>query len=91
MTERIRKFPGVVVNITGHTDDIGKEEYNLKLSEKRAKAVYKQLQAALGDTKGLDIGHEGVGPHNPLYDNSLPHGRALNRTVTVTLEYEMKE
>ncbi|MCP4689958.1 MAG: OmpA family protein, partial [Desulfobacterales bacterium] len=91
ITERIRKFPGVVVKITGHTDDIGKEAYNLKLSKKRAKAVYEQLMAAIGETGGLEIDYEGVGPHDPLYDNGLPYGRALNRTVTVTLEYEMKE
>ena len=29
--------------------------------------------------------------YDPLFDNTLPEGRALNRTVTVTLEYEQKE
>jgi outer membrane protein OmpA-like peptidoglycan-associated protein len=37
-----------------------------------------------------DISYEGVGPHNPLFDNEVPEGRALNRTVTVTLEYEQQ-
>ena len=37
-----------------------------------------------------DIAYEGVGPHNPLFDNEVPEGRALNRTVTVTLEYEQQ-
>ncbi len=91
ITERIRKFPAVTVKITGHTDNIGKEEYNVKLSKKRAKAVYDQLAATIGKTEGMDISYKGVGPENPLFDNIQPHGRALNRTVTVTLEYEMKE
>ncbi len=37
---------------------------------------------------GWTLPYEGAGPHNPLFDNQLPEGRALNRTVTVTLEYE---
>ncbi len=35
-----------------------------------------------------NLTYTGVGPHNPLYDNAAPEGRALNRTVTITLEYE---
>ena len=38
-----------------------------------------------------DNSYEGAGPHNPLFDNQLPEGRALNRTVTVTLEYEQQD
>jgi outer membrane protein OmpA-like peptidoglycan-associated protein len=91
ITERVLAFPEVILNITGHTDDIGKEEYNLKLSKKRAKAVYDQLVSTIGETRGVEISFTGVGPSDPLYDNTLPYGRALNRTVTVTLEYEVKE
>jgi len=29
----------------------------------------------------------GVGPYDPLYDNALPEGRALNRTVSIYIEY----
>jgi hypothetical protein len=32
-----------------------------------------------------------MGPFDPLYGNGLPENRALNRTVTVTLEYEQKD
>jgi outer membrane protein OmpA-like peptidoglycan-associated protein len=35
--------------------------------------------------------HEGAGPFHPMYDNDLPEGRALNRTVTVTIAYEQKD
>ncbi len=91
ITERVLAFPEVVLHITGHTDDIGKEEYNLKLSEKRAKAVYDQLMSTIGETNGVKISYTGVGQNNPLYDNTLTYGRALNRTVTITLEYEVKE
>jgi outer membrane protein OmpA-like peptidoglycan-associated protein len=42
-------------------------------------------------TPGERIVYQGVGPSFPLYDNALPEGRALNRTVTVSLSYEQKE
>ncbi len=88
--ERMKQFPAADVKVVGHTDNIGKEEYNLKLSERRAKAVYEQIVAG-GMTAGERLTYAGAGPLNPIYDNSLPEGRALNRTVTVSLEYEKKE
>lgn len=88
--ERIKQIPDALVSITGHTDVIGSEEYNLQLSEKRAKAVQAQInQSAELLSKNLFV--SGAGPHDPLYDNNLPEGRALNRTVTITLEYLKKE
>lgn len=91
IVDRIRQFPEAKVSIAGHTDNIGKEDYNLKLSERRAKAVYDQIMATLGEDHSETVTHMGVGPFDPLYGNGLPENRALNRTVTVTLEYEQKE
>jgi outer membrane protein OmpA-like peptidoglycan-associated protein len=85
--ERLKEYPGAIVKIVGHTDNIGKEAYNLSLSKRRAKAVYEQMIEA-GMTPGDNTTYEGAGPHAPLFDNNLPEGRALNRTVTVSLEYE---
>jgi outer membrane protein OmpA-like peptidoglycan-associated protein len=84
---RIKALPKATVEIVGHTDNIGKEAYNLKLSERRALAVYKQLAAAYGEAPGDRIRHSGVGPNNPLFDNLTPEARSFNRTVTITLEY----
>jgi outer membrane protein OmpA-like peptidoglycan-associated protein len=89
IVERIKGVPNAMVRIVGHTDTIGKEAYNIELSARRAKAAYDQLLA--GGATALSITYRGVGPYEPLYDNSLPEGRALNRTVTVTLEYEAVE
>jgi outer membrane protein OmpA-like peptidoglycan-associated protein len=90
IVSRIKEIPSATVHIVGHTDTIGNEEYNLALSKKRAKAAYDQILAG-GVPAGENISYEGIGPHDPLFDNDLPEGRALNRTVTVTLEYELKE
>jgi outer membrane protein OmpA-like peptidoglycan-associated protein len=86
---RIKEVPNARVAIEGHTDTIGKEAYNIDLSERRAKAAYDMIMAG-GGINTENISDEGAGPHNPLFDNQLPEGRALNRTVTVTLEYEQQ-
>ncbi|MEJ2154446.1 MAG: OmpA family protein [Desulfobacteraceae bacterium] len=83
---RMQEVPDAKVDIVGHTDNIGKEAYNLKLSERRAEAVKEQFAAIQSDNMTMT----GDGPNNPLYDNDTPEGRALNRTVTIDLEYEKK-
>ena len=87
---RIKEVPSAKVVIVGHTDTIGKEAYNVDLSTRRAKAAFEMIVAG-GAINSGNISYEGAGPHNPLFDNELPEGRALNRTVTVTLEYERQE
>lgn len=86
---RIKEVPTARVRIEGHTDSIGKEAYNMDLSQRRAKAAFDMILSG-GAIGSGDIAYEGVGPHNPLFDNEVPEGRALNRTVTVTLEYEQQ-
>ena len=87
---RIKEVPTAKVSIVGHTDSIGKEAYNIDLSKRRAKAAFEMIVAGGGFNSG-NISYDGAGPHNPLFDNQLPEGRALNRTVTVTLEYERQD
>jgi outer membrane protein OmpA-like peptidoglycan-associated protein len=87
--ERIRSVPNAVVKIMGHTDTIGKVDYNVALSRKRAQVAYEQILAG-GTAARERVSFEGRGPADPLYDNGLPEGRAFNRTVTVILEYEQR-
>jgi outer membrane protein OmpA-like peptidoglycan-associated protein len=87
---RIRETPSATVKIVGHTDTIGKFEYNLELSKKRAQAAFEQLLAGGGAAKER-ISSEGRGSVDPVFDNGLPEGRAFNRTVTVILEYEQRQ
>ncbi|MBW2476274.1 MAG: OmpA family protein [Deltaproteobacteria bacterium] len=88
---RIRELPKATVSIVGHTDNIGKEDYNLKLSERRAKAVYDQIIDIYGTDPTGRISYRGVGATDPPYDNLTPEARAFNRTVTITLEYMVTE
>jgi outer membrane protein OmpA-like peptidoglycan-associated protein len=87
---RIKQIPNATVRIVGHTDTIGQEAYNIDLSIRRAKTAYDHLLAG-GVPADDNITFEGIGPQDALFDNDLPEGRALNRTVTVTLEYEQTE
>lgn len=71
--------PYLNVSITGHTDSRGKEEYNQRLSEKRANVVADYLHA-----KGIDfhrIKTFGMGEKAPVADNATDVGRAKNRRV----------
>jgi len=87
--KRIREIPSATVKIVGHTDTIGKFEYNVALSKKRAETAFEQILAG-GAAAKERVSFEGKGPVDPLFDNGLPEGRAFNRTVTVILEYEQK-
>ena len=89
IAERMKAVPDAGVQIVGHTDNIGKEAYNLQLSQKRAEAVKAQFgQDGQASLPVLNMNALGAGPHDPLYDNQMPEGRSLNRTVTIALEYE---
>lgn len=90
IVSRMQAFPGANVEIVGHTDNIGKEDYNQKLSERRAESVRAQIAESQGALPETRLAASGSGPFDPLYDNATPEGRSLNRTVTVVLEYEMR-
>jgi outer membrane protein OmpA-like peptidoglycan-associated protein len=76
---KLDKFPNYKVNIVGHTDSIGSEEYNQGLSEKRADAVYRYLVD--NDVARERLSTEGRGETQPIDDNELESGRARNRRV----------
>jgi OOP family OmpA-OmpF porin len=75
--------PEISLQISGHTDDIGTEEYNLELSINRAKSVYNWLIAKGIESKRLK--YIGFGKSAPLYDETDDKYRALNRRVEVKI------
>ncbi len=72
----------VDVDIIGHTDSVGPEDYNQKLSERRAQAMKDFLVNERGvDAAIIDI--MGKGETAPVADNATAEGRAQNRRVEV--------
>lgn len=71
--------PNMQIELSGHTDNKGKDKYNMQLSLNRAKAVYDYLVSQGIDKKRIK--YKGFGSHNPIADNKTPEGRAKNRRV----------
>jgi len=69
--------------ITGHTDNTGSADYNMKLSLRRAEAVRDYLLGLGIDPAKLEV--KGEGMTNPAADNSTAEGRAKNRRVEVDI------
>lgn len=69
--------PQIKVEISGHTDNVGGDEYNQKLSENRAKAVVEHLVAA--GVPASQLIYAGYGKAQPIASNDSPEGRQENR------------
>ncbi|MDH3222980.1 MAG: OmpA family protein [Gemmatimonadota bacterium] len=68
------------VEIQGHTDSIGDEDFNLRLSQARADAVLEYLTSRFPNTAGR-LSAVGLGESQPLADNGFVEGRQENRRV----------
>ncbi|MCD4682013.1 MAG: OmpA family protein, partial [Bacteroidales bacterium] len=69
--------PTMKIEISGHTDNVGSDNYNKQLSEDRAKAVVDYLIE-----KGIDqdrLTYAGYGETQPIADNDTEEGRQVNR------------
>ena len=75
--ELLKENPALKIRIDGHTDNTGKPEDNLKLSNSRANAVIQYLKAKGVDPKRLAA--RGYGSTQPVADNATEAGRARNR------------
>jgi OOP family OmpA-OmpF porin len=89
--EVLKKYPQLRVEVAGHTDSIGSDAYNQKLSEHRAKAVYEYLTSN-GVDAGRLVGPVGYGKSRPIAPNTNPdgtdnpEGRAQNRRTELNVQ-----
>ena len=83
----ILAHPGLKIAIEGHTDNIGGDEYNMKLSENRANAVRSYL-VSQGLNSGI-VTAQGFGKTKPVADNKIAAGRQQNRRVEMVVSGEM--
>ncbi|MFT7583564.1 MAG: OOP family OmpA-OmpF porin [Myxococcota bacterium] len=75
----LNKYPEVRIEISGHTDNQGKPEYNRELSQKRADSVRTYLmEKSVDGARLIAIGH---GETKPVADNGSRRGRSKNRRI----------
>lgn len=77
----LRQNPNVRVNIEGHTDAVGSNEYNLGLSQRRADSVRSYLMSR--GISGDRMRTAGYGEERPVATNETDQGRAMNRRVEI--------
>jgi outer membrane protein OmpA-like peptidoglycan-associated protein len=75
---------GYQLKVEGHTDNVGSDAFNQKLSEKRARSVYDYLVQS-GVSPDI-ITTEGFGKTRPLALNTTAAGRQKNRRVEIVIE-----
>jgi OOP family OmpA-OmpF porin len=80
----VKRYPGYKISIEGHTDGMGTERYNQRLSERRAAAVKEHLLKH-GVADGARIKSAGYGKSRPIADNSTEQGRFENRRVEILI------
>ncbi len=79
----LNKYPNLIVEVAGHTDNVGNEDSNLGLSDRRAKTVLDYLVLYGVDPERLTF--RGYGETAPIADNSTAEGRATNRRVELRI------
>ena len=77
----LEKNPNVNIEISGHTDNVGSDRTNLKISIKRAKLISDYLSELGVDKDRMKV--NGYGEYQPIYDNTTKEGRDKNRRVEV--------
>ncbi len=80
----LNQYPDTSIQVAGHTDSTGTEEFNKVLSENRADNV-KNALVGQGVNPGR-ISTLGFGESAPIADNSNEGGRQLNRRVVITIQ-----
>lgn len=83
LSKILNKYPETNIFVVGHTDNTGKLDLNMKLSEARAKSVV-EFASSLGVSPAR-FTQQGLGPNEPVATNDTPEGRQANRRVEVAV------
>ena len=85
VAEFMKQYPTTTTVIEGHTDNRGKYEYNIKLSERRADSVRNYLVEKFG-IESSRLSTKGYGYTKPVASNETAAGRQKNRRIDAVLE-----
>jgi flagellar motor protein MotB len=78
----LMKYPKLQLEVSGHTDNVGRYESNMRLSQARAESVRMYLSRVAPDLSSRLVAH-GYGPTQPKEDNKTANGRKVNRRVEI--------
>ncbi|VVN94371.1 OmpA family protein [Pseudomonas fluorescens] len=79
-----QEAPSAQLRVTGHTDSVGSDAYNQRLSEKRARSVTEYLISS-GVPRSNFVSVVGAGESQPVADNKTADGRAMNRRTEIQI------
>jgi outer membrane protein OmpA-like peptidoglycan-associated protein len=79
----LRKYSKTLIDVDGHTDSVGRADYNLDLSERRAQSVANHLASQGIDQRRMSA--IGYGMERPIASNASESGRAQNRRVEIAI------
>lgn len=83
IADTMKENPNLVIEVQGHTDNVGSNESNLKLSQDRAEAVRKYLLSK--KIQAARVTSVGYGETKPIATNDTEDGRAQNRRVQLAI------
>jgi outer membrane protein OmpA-like peptidoglycan-associated protein len=84
LADVVVRYRKTTLTVVGHTDDVGSDGYNQKLSERRALSVAQYLESKRVDSMRLAI--SGKGEAQPVASNTSEGGRQANRRVEIYVE-----
>ncbi|TBV16156.1 OmpA family protein [Stutzerimonas kirkiae] len=87
LADFLKAYPQTSTVLEGHTDSVGTDAYNQRLSERRAKAVRDVLVDQFS-IDGSRVDSVGYGESRPVADNATEQGRAINRRVEAEVEVQ---
>lgn len=88
LADFMNQYPQTATTVEGHTDSVGTDAYNQRLSERRAAAVRDVLVNQYGVDAGR-VSSVGYGESRPVADNATEAGRAVNRRVEAEVEAQI--
>ncbi|MDO8266703.1 MAG: OmpA family protein [Moraxellaceae bacterium] len=79
----LKEYNKTSISVTGHTDNVGRDDYNMNLSTERARSVSQYLISR--GVNGGRLSATGMGKSMPIADNSTENGRSQNRRVEIRI------
>ena len=84
LADVVVRYNKTALTVVGHTDATGSDQYNQRLSERRAVSVAQYLESRR--VNGLRLAVAGKGENEPIANNNTESGRAANRRVEIYVE-----